>query len=163
MSLQPDFATAARSRHRLPWEAVLLVTAALALLWSAFAASQARSEAALAVERVAAAHREMDQATARLRAQSPTPREAGRPAPSRILAGIARVLPGDVRLSGLTVDYTHGVALELQVEARDAAAWDRLLARLERSADFDDVEPGPERRQAEVRSVVRARWAGGGV
>ncbi|HVO10924.1 MAG TPA: hypothetical protein VMX54_09300 [Vicinamibacteria bacterium] len=163
MSLQPDFATAPRSRRRPSWEAVLLVGAALVLLYSAFAAWRARSEADFAVERVAVAHREIDQTAARLRAQSPVARDADRPAPSHILAAIARVLPGDARLVGLTVDYTHGVGLELQVEARDAAAWDRLLARLDVSADFADVEPGPEKREAEVRSVVRARWTGGGL
>ncbi|HXY38383.1 MAG TPA: hypothetical protein VEQ10_01865, partial [Vicinamibacteria bacterium] len=67
MTLQPDFATAPRSRRRPSWEAVLPLGAALVLLYSAFAAWQARSQAALAVERAAAVHREIDQATARLR------------------------------------------------------------------------------------------------
>ena len=162
MSAQPDFATAPRSHRRPSGAAVMLVAASLVLLFSAFAAWRARSEAAFAVERVAAVRGEIDRAATRLRAaQRPEARDADRPAPSRILAAIARVLPGDVRLLHLAIDYTRGAALELQVEARDAAAWDRLLARLERSADFADVEPGPERREAEVRSVVRARWVGG--
>jgi hypothetical protein len=70
------------------------------------------------------------------------------------------VLPRDTRLEGLTIDYEHGV-LELRVVAREAAAWDLLLDRLEREPRLRDVEPGPEARDAEVRSVVRARWAGG--
>ena len=164
MSAQPDFATAPRSHRRPSGEAVLLAAASLALLFSAFAAWRARSEAAFAGPRVAAVRAEIDQAATRLRAaRGPEAGDTGRPAPSRILAAIARVLPGDVRLTHLGIDYPRGAALELQVEARDAAAWDRLLARLEGSADFADVEPGPERRQAEIRSGVRARWVGGGL
>ncbi len=49
----------------------------------------------------------------------------------------------------------------MHVVARDAAAWDRLIAQLERSPEFREVVPGPETRDAEVRSAIRARWAGG--
>ena len=76
------------------------------------------------------------------------------------MADLAAVLPGDVRLERLSIDYARGGALEMHVVARDAAAWDRLLARLERAPEFREVEPGPETRDAEVRSVVRARWVG---
>ncbi len=50
----------------------------------------------------------------------------------------------------------------MHVVARDAASWDRLLARLEEAPWLREVQPGPEAREAEVRSVVRARWVGGG-
>jgi hypothetical protein len=77
------------------------------------------------------------------------------------VAGLASVLPVDVRIDRLAIDYARDVALELQVEARSAAAWDRLLERMERSPEFAEVTPGPEAREAEVRSVVNARWKGG--
>jgi Tfp pilus assembly protein PilN len=77
------------------------------------------------------------------------------------VAALASVLPRDARLEGLSIDYQHGGLLELAVEAREAAAWDRLLDRLSRDPRFDDVRPGPESRDAEVKSTVRARWAGG--
>ena len=72
-----------------------------------------------------------------------------------------RVLPDDVRLERLAIDYRRGGALELLVVARDAAAWDLLLQRLEAAPRIREVEPGPEARAAEVRSLVRARWATG--
>ena len=69
------------------------------------------------------------------------------------------MLPGDVRLERLAIDYRRGGTLELLVVARDAAAWDRLLQQLEAAPRIREVEPGPEARAAEVRSLVRARWA----
>jgi Tfp pilus assembly protein PilN len=74
---------------------------------------------------------------------------------------VASVLPDDVRLERLAIDYQGGGRLELLVVARDAAAWDRLLQRMEAAPRFREVEPGPEARAAEVRSLVRARWAAG--
>ena len=79
--------------------------------------------------------------------------------PSRIVADVATLLPPDVRLERLAIDYQRGGTLEMLVVARDAAAWDLLLERLERAPRIRDVEPGPEARAAEVRSVVRARWS----
>ena len=79
--------------------------------------------------------------------------------PSRIVADVAAVLPPDVRLERLAIDYHRGGTLEMLVVARDAAAWDLLLERLEKSSRIKDVEPGPEARAAEVRSLVRARWS----
>ena len=64
-----------------------------------------------------------------------------------------------MRLDHLSIDYRHGGTLEMLVVARDAAAWDLLLERLEKAPRIRDVEPGPEAREAEVRSLVRARWA----
>ena len=77
-----------------------------------------------------------------------------------MVAAVAAALPGDVRLERLTIDYARGTALEMAVEARSAAGWDRLLERLERTPELADVAPGAESRQAEVRSVIRARWSG---
>ena len=71
------------------------------------------------------------------------------------------MLPDDVRLERLAIDYRRGGTLELLVVARDAAAWDRLLQRLEKAPRIREVELGPEARAAEVRSLVRARWAAG--
>ena len=111
--------------------------------------------------------REVEAASARLRALDASAR-SGRPElaavdaePARIVADVAAVLPGDARLERLSIDYARGGAVELQVVARDASAWDRLLERLEQAPQFREVEPGPEVRDAEVRSVVRARWVGG--
>jgi Tfp pilus assembly protein PilN len=72
------------------------------------------------------------------------------------------VIPGDVRLERLSIDYARDGALEMQVMARNAASWDRLLARLEEAPWLREVQPGPEARESEVRSIVRGRWVGGG-
>ena len=77
------------------------------------------------------------------------------------MAAIAAALPPDARLERLAIDYARGTAIEMQVVTRSASAWDRLLERLERSPQLREVAPGPESREGEVRSVVRARWAGG--
>jgi hypothetical protein len=108
----------------------------------------------------------VDAARQRLRAFEAHAREAGAgvlsPAdvpPALIVAEVASALPGDVRLERLAIDYRRGGTLELLVVARDASAWDRLLQRLESAPRIREVEPGPEARAAEVRSLVRARWA----
>jgi Tfp pilus assembly protein PilN len=82
--------------------------------------------------------------------------------PARIVADLASAIPGDVRLERLSIDYAHDGAVEMHVVARDAASWDRLIARLEEAPWLREVQPGPEARESEVRSVVRGRWVGGG-
>jgi len=82
--------------------------------------------------------------------------------PERVVAALALVLPEDVRVDRLEIDYSGDVGVEMQVVARDAGAWDRFLARMEEDTSFENVVPGPERRTGEVRSVVKARFAGGG-
>ncbi len=116
--------------------------------------------------RLAEVSREVDAARTRVQALDARARvsEAGvlSPAdvpPALVVSEVASVLPGDVRLERLAIDYRRGGTLELQVVARDAAAWDRLLQQLEAAPRIREVEPGPEARAAEVRSLVRARWA----
>jgi hypothetical protein len=166
MSGQPDFSTAPRPRRAPVWERLALAVACAALLLSGFAAWRAREEALAARARLAEVRREVEAASGRLRvfesqirAVSPLLPAVEAP-PVRVVAVLASVLPRDARLEGLTIDYERGV-LELRVVAREAAAWDLLLDRLEREPHLREVEPGPEARDAEVRSVVRARWAGG--
>ncbi len=128
---------------------------------------RARQEARQARARLTDVRREVDAASARLGALEARSRGTTRPLPaaeappSRIVADVASVLPGDARLERLSIDYERGGTLEMQVVARDAASWDRLLDRLGRASWLRDLEPGPEAREAEVRSLVRARWAGG--
>jgi hypothetical protein len=166
VSRQPDFSTGARREPLRPrWEALLLVAAALAVAASGVAAHRARAEARAASGRVAEARRQLDEQQARLRAMTPAAgavaSDAAEASPRRIVAAIAAVLPVDARLSTLSIDYQRGVYVQMQVDARRAQAWDRLLERLERSPDFAEVEPGPEDRAAEIRTTLRARWAGG--
>jgi hypothetical protein len=68
------------------------------------------------------------------------------------------VLPPDVRLERLSLAYGRELAVEMAVVARDPRAFDRLLERLDAAPRLRDVRPGPENREGEVRTVVRATW-----
>ena len=166
MSRQADFATSPR-RSRVPsWESVALAAGLLALGLSAVGAWRARDEARAARSRLAEVRRDVDAAAARQRALEALARGPARglPAseapPSRIVADLASAIPAGVRLERLLIDYSREGTVEMAVVARDAATWDRLLARLEGAPWLSEVEPGPESRQGEVRTVVRARWVG---
>ena len=168
MSRQPDFSTAPR-RSRVPaWETLAVGAGLLALVLAAGGAWRAREEARSARSRLAEVRREVEAAAARQRALEARARGPARglPAaeapPARIVADLASAIPGDVRLERLSIDYARNGALEMHVVARDAASWDRLLARLEGAPWLREVQPGPEAREAEVRSVIRGRWVGGG-
>jgi hypothetical protein len=150
---QPDFSTAPRPSRLPVWETLAVGAAFVVLILAGGGAWRARQEARQARARLGDVRREVEAASARLGAlEAP---------PSRIVANVASALPGDARLERLSIDYERGGALEMEVVARDAASWDRLLDRLGRASWLRDLEPGPEAREAEVRSLVRARWAGG--
>jgi hypothetical protein len=166
----PDFATTPRPRRFLRWEATAVAIALLALAWAAHAAWTARAEAGAARAELSEVRREIDAARPRLRAlearsaagveRRAQAAAAGLAPPSRIVDAVAAVLPSEARLERLSIDYGRGVSLEMQVVARQASAWDRLLDGLERAPEFADVEPGPEIREGELRTVLRARWVG---
>jgi Tfp pilus assembly protein PilN len=168
VSRQPDFSTAPR-RSRVPaWETLAVGAGLVALALSAGGAWRAREDARSALTRLAAVRREVEAASARLRdldarARGPVRAlSAAEAPPARIVADLASAIPGDVRLERLLIDYGRDGVLEMHVVARDAASWDRLLARLEGVPWLREVQPGPEAREAEVRSVVQGRWVGGG-
>lgn len=167
MTRQPDFSTVTREGRAPAWDTLAVILAGLALAVAVGGAWRARVEARTASDRLAGVRREADAAAARLGALEARGRAEARgllPAaealPAQVVAGLAAALPGDARLERLSIDYARGGALEMHVVARDAAAWDRLIAQLEGSPDFREVAPGPETRDAEVRSAIRARWAG---
>jgi len=166
----PDFATRPRPRRPPRWEATAVAMALLALVWAASAAWTARGEAGAARAELSEVRREIEAVRPRLhalearssagvdrRAQAAA---AGAAPPVRIVDAVAAVLPAEARLERLSIDYARGVSLQLQVVARNASAWDRLLDGLERAPEFADVEPGPETREGELRTVLRARWVG---
>jgi len=164
---QPDFSTAPRSGRAPAWDTLTLLLGGLLLALAAAEAWHARGEARRAGERLAGVRRDAEAASARLRALEAGARGEARgllPAaearPDQIVASLASALPRDVRLARLSIDYSQGGALEMHVVARNTAGWDLLLETLERARQFREVEPGPETREAEVRSVIRARWAG---
>jgi Tfp pilus assembly protein PilN len=165
---QPDFSTTSRRSRAPAWQWLALAACAVVALGALAGAFTARDEARSAAGRLLEVNHEVEAASARLAALQARARVPGGVAllaeeapPARIAAELASVLPDEVRLQRLTIDYQDGGRLELEVVARDAAAWDRLLQRMEAAPRLREVEPGPEARAGEVRSLVRARWAGG--
>jgi hypothetical protein len=165
VSAQPDFATTPRPSGWRARDRVLVVLAGLAVAFVAVAAWSARREARQASERLAEVRKQTVDLRQRLSALASRSRQQpgaadGASSPARIVAALASLLPGDVRLRHLSINYARGTTLRMQVEARSAAAWDRMLDRLEHSPEFRDVTSGPEAREAEVRTTIDARWAG---
>jgi hypothetical protein len=169
MREQPDFSTTPHPRRPPAWELLAVVLGFVALLLAIGSASATRREAGAARERLAAVRRENGSLKARLRAVDARTTQggellaraaaAGEAPPERIVAAIARALPRDARVERLAVSYGDAISLEMLLVARDAAAWDRALARLVEAGPFEEVIPGPERRDGEIRTSVTAQWA----
>jgi hypothetical protein len=75
--------------------------------------------------------------------------------PARVVADLSALLPPDVRLDGLSLDYSSKLQIEARVSARRPAAYDQLFERLVSSRLFADVMPGPEAREPDLRSSLR--------
>jgi hypothetical protein len=168
VSRQPDFSTAPRHSRLPAWETVAVGAGVVALVVSAGGAWRAREEALAAHAHLVDVRRDVEAAAARQRALEARARgpargiAAAEAPPARIVADLASAIPAGVRLERLLIDYAREGAVEMEVVARDAASWDRLLVRLEGAPSLREVQPGPEQREGEVRTVVRARWVGGG-
>jgi hypothetical protein len=78
--------------------------------------------------------------------------------PPRVLADLETLLPPDVRLLALTLDYGERLDLGLQVSARRAAAYDLFVQRLQESPLLTDVRPGEEVRDGGVRGQIQAAY-----
>lgn len=170
MKDQPDFSTTQRPR-RPPIREIAALVVAVALLGLALHTAWAtRRDARTARDRLAAVQREVESMQARIRAvgaRTAAGRDlltrasaAGESPPERIIAELARALPEAARVERLSIVYGDDISLELRVVARDATAWDRTLERLEETRFLEEVSPGPERREGEVRTTVSARWVG---
>jgi hypothetical protein len=172
MSEQPDFSTTPRPRRPPAWDVVAVVFGFVALGLVLGLALKTRGEAQAARESLAGLRQEIASLETRLRAVDgrtsggsellSQAAAAGESPPDRIVAAIARALPDDARVERLTIEYGDAVTLDMAVVARDASAWDRALARLAQDGPFEEVIPGPERREGEIRVALSARWAGEG-
>jgi Tfp pilus assembly protein PilN len=148
--------------------AVVASTLLLGLVVSG--AIRARAAAAEAEARLAQATQEGQEAERRLRALTARTASAEtalarasrafEAPPARVVADVAAILPADVRLERLSLEYASVVTIDLDVVTRDARAWDSLLDRLEREPGLQGVSTGPELREGEVRTTVRARYVG---
>lgn len=171
MRTQPDFSTHPRRRLPAPREIALVGVGVLACIVAAWSAWTARTEAGAARARLADARRELGAMEARARTlggASTASAEVLRRAaaaqespPDRVVAALARHLPPGARLERLTIAYAADVVLDMQVVSRDPAQWDLFLARLEDDGAFEDIAPGPERRDSPMRTSLHVRWGGG--
>lgn len=166
-----DFST--RPRRRL-WTAdgALLAAAVAALALAGFLCWRASLDLAERREDVARASREADEATLRTQAAEKRRgsgdavleaqvRETAEAPPPKIVAELTALLPADVRLQSLDLDYRERLVLDLHVVARHAEAYDLFLARLAESKRFADVVPGPENRQGQIAASVRMSYGAG--
>jgi hypothetical protein len=168
---RPDFSTAARRPDVRTADLLFLAVTALALALAVTSAAGAwgdlrratanlrkvrtEAEAVTVLARTHEARKGPDavlSARALLTADSPPP---------RVLADLETLLPPDVRLLTLTLDYGERLDLGLQVVARRAASYDLFLQRLQESPLFTGVRPGEEVRDKGVRAQVRATYRGG--
>lgn len=169
----PDFSTRPRGNGLRGGDVILLGAALLCLALSVAMTWRAKADLAqaeLSAERLRE-QREAD--VARARTLRPSRDDATErlvfphlltvdSPPPTVLAELTRLLPGGVRLQTMSLLYGKRLTLELGVVARNAAAYDDLLDRLEASATFVDVVPGAESREGEVRSSLRMAYAGRG-
>lgn len=160
-----DFSTNPQPPPRSPLDVPLVVVGLAALAWSAAGAHVSWRDAREKRARVEAARRDLAGAERVLPAAPSSDAAFAQQAllsleatPPVVLAALGTVLPPDVRLDGLALDYGAALQLQLQVVARNAAAYDRFLSQLEASPQFGSVSLGEENRDGEVRAVVRASF-----
>lgn len=164
-----DFSTRPRPPARSALDVALVAAGVLALAWSAACAHGSWRDAREKRARVEAARRELAAVRERASPASPSGTEGFarqallslEAAPPVVLGTLGALMPADVRLDALAFEYREQLALRLDVVARDAAAYDLFLSRLESSPSFGSVTPGEENRDGEVRATVRATYGGG--
>ena len=168
---RPDFSTRGRPAETRSGELAFLGVSALALVLAVTSAAGAWRDLRRAQEDLERTRHETESlalqarahedrkgpdavlsARALLTAESPPP---------RVLADLETLLPADVRLLGLNMEYGERLALRLQVAARRAASYDLFLQRLQDSPLYTDVRPGEEVRDGGVRAQVEAAYRTG--
>jgi Tfp pilus assembly protein PilN len=163
-----DFSSRPRRTATRPLDLALLAGGALALLYSGYAAGDAWSGLRRAEARVDEAVAESEATQARVReleARRGTAQTAAYQAlftaeapPPRVLARLAELMPGDVRLEAVSLSYANPLALQIDVSARNASSYDLFLDRLQRSPHFADVLPGEENRDGELRTSIQMTY-----
>jgi Tfp pilus assembly protein PilN len=164
-----DFSTRPRQAGLRSLDIGLAALGALALVWSAYAAFAARQESRARRANVQEAQRELESVRARL---GTVESRAGDVAlarqtlltldapPPRVLATLAELMPADVRLTSVSLEYGERLQLRMSVVARSSTAYDVFLERLQSSPAFEGVLPGEENRDGEVRADIRAGYRG---
>jgi hypothetical protein len=165
---RPDFSTRGRRPELEAGDVALLAAAAIALALAVGSAASAWTDLRRATADLDTARREAADAAGRARAlegrKGPDVVLSSRAfltaeaPPPRVMADLESVLPGDVRLIALTLDYGERLDLGMQLSARHAASYDQFLQRLQQSPLFADIRPGEEVRDGGVRAQIQATY-----
>jgi len=172
--MRRDFSTQPRGRAGSLRDVLLVAAAGLAGLFAVREAWSARREVADARSVLSAVREETRSAEARIRAASP--RQSGTAGalllsrvlltadapPPRVLADLAVLLPADVRLLDFSLAYGERLDVDMRVEAKEAAAYDAFLERVQASPLFADLVPGAENRDGAVTATLHATYRPGG-
>jgi len=168
--LTRDFST--RPRRASPVPATLWIAGGtLVLVLSTAWAIALRRDAARAEATLAAANADLGRAEDRVRELQSAKYSTddllaaqivgtAQAAPAMVLAELQKLLPADVRLTGITVTYGRTLDVDMQIQARRPDAYDEFLARLGRQSAFHDISPGAESREGVVQATVKARFGG---
>jgi Tfp pilus assembly protein PilN len=170
--VSPDFSTRRRPPRVGALTLLLLLVGGTALAAAGYGAFEARAEAARSQAAVLALRGTLAGERTRLEAARSRRREGGatlftqaaltaEAPPARVLAELSALLPPDARFENVALGYGARIEIDVQVAARDARAYDRLLERLSESPLFEDVVPGAESRDGEVRAGIRLAWRSG--
>lgn len=167
---RPDFSTKGRPPETRTADLALLGAAGLALALAAASAAGAWSDLRRVQSDLAKTRGETEAAALAARDRearkgpdavlSARALSTAESPPPRVLADLEGLLPADVRLIALDLDYGERVELGLQVAARRAGSYDLFLQRMQQSPSFADVRPGDEVRDGGVRAQVRATYRG---
>lgn len=164
----PDFSTRPRPAVGA-WELPLLAAGLATLLATSYAASSAWAGLRAVLRASEATRRELAELGPRLLALAERVERGDRAGAARaaltleapprlVLAELTRLLPAEVRLVELSLDYGRRVELDARVEARTPEAYDRFLERLSASPAFEQVVPGAETREGPVRVSLRMAY-----
>ena len=165
---RPDFSTRGRTPEARTGDLVFLGVSGLALVLAIASAAGAWSDLRRAGADLEKARNEAEAVSLKVRThearKGPDAVLSARALltaeipPPRVLADLEALLPPDVRLLALTLDYGERLDLGLQVSARRAAAYDLFVQRLQESQLFTDVRPGEEMRDGGVRGQIQAAY-----
>jgi Tfp pilus assembly protein PilN len=168
VSEERDFSSRPRRRRARPGDLALLAAGTTAFLLSTYATANAWNGLQRARARVAETRRESEAAQSRVREldarREPTEAIAyqalltAEAPPPRVLADLVTLMPGDVRLEGVSMTYGDPLSLRVDVVARTASSYDLFLDRLQRSPLFANVLPGEENRDGELRTSVQMTY-----
>lgn len=163
-----DFSTERRSSRG---GLALALAGALAFGVAAQQALVARAELGRAEGRVAEARREVSALRERLKQIDARPGvdqaamarafAATTKPPSQVVRDMVTLMPPGVRLDRLDLTYGPEVEVQVRVVARRVADYDEFVDRLAASSRFAALEPGPETREGELRTTLRAVYRGG--